>query len=104
MLSGLVWVSYRLTFCKCSNGLIPRVATTTLTNNGVVDRPWFFWVVGSIPTIHNIIMNFSDFLQVEFEKYSPRYTQEMKRLGCIDRSAGMSGRPDIPPFQGERLL
>ena len=44
-----------------------------------------FWVVGSIPTIHN--SNFSDFPHVELEKYSPRYPQEMKRLGCIDRSA-----------------
>ena len=48
--------------------------------NGVVDRPWFFWVVGSIPTIHN--SKLSDFPHVELEKYSTtRYTQEMKRLG-----------------------
>ena len=45
-------------------------------------------------------MNFSDFPHVELEKYFLRYTQEMKRLGGIDRSAGMSGRPAIPSFLG----
>ena len=30
--------------------------------------------------------------------------QGMKRLGYIDRSARISGRPDIPPFQGGRVL
>ena len=28
----------------------------------------------------------------------------MEQLGCIDRSAGMSDRPDIPPFQGGKSV
>ena len=53
--------------------------------------------------IHHHIL-FHIFADVELEKYSPRYTQEMKPLGCIDKSARISGRPAIPPFQGERVL
>ena len=50
-----LWVSFCwLTFGKWSNGLIPRYITST--KNGVFDRPWFFWVVGSNPTF--TIMNF----------------------------------------------
>ena len=61
-----------------------------------------FWVVGSIPT--STIINFFRFSHGELEKYSPRYSQEMKRLGYIDRSARISGRPAIPPFQGGEML
>ena len=46
------------------------------------------------------IINFSDLPHVELEKHSLRYTQGLKRLGCIDRSTGISGRPAIPPFRG----
>ena len=38
-----------------------------------------FWVMGSIPTIHN--NKLSDCPHVELEKYSPWYPQKMKRLG-----------------------
>ena len=61
-----------------------------------------FWVVGSIPT--SAIINIFRFSHGELEKYFPRYTQEIKRLGYIDRSARISGRPAIPPFQGGRVL
>ena len=57
-----------------------------------------FWGVGSNPT--STIIIFADFPHVELDKYSPRYTQEIKRLGYIDGSARTSGRPAIPPFQG----
>ena len=40
-----------------------------------------FWVVGSNITIHN--KNVYYFPLVDFEKYSPRYTQEMKPLGYL---------------------
>ena len=53
----------------------------------------FFGVVGSSPT--STIIKFSDFPNVELDKYSPWYTQEMKRLGYIDRSARISGRRAI---------
>ena len=41
--------------------------------------PWVFgsWVRSPPPTI----IKFSDFPNVELEKYSPWYPQEMKRLG-----------------------
>ena len=42
--------------------------------------------------------------RVDLDEYSPPYTREMKRRGYIDRSAGMSGRPAIPSFQGGRVL
>ena len=42
--------------------------------NGVVDRPWVFWVVGSIPTIHN--NKLFRFSHVELEKYSSWYPRE----------------------------
>ena len=40
-----------------------------------------FWVVGSIPAIHNNNKLFRFSPYVELEKYSPRYAQEMTRLG-----------------------
>ena len=83
--------------------VVKRTNTPLITlTNGVVDRPWVFgsWVRSPPSTI----INFSDLPHVELEKYSPWYPQEMKRLGGIDRSAGMSGRPAIPPFQGGRVL
>ena len=44
---------------------------------------------------------FSDFPHVELEKCSPRYPQENETAWIlIDRSARISGRPAIPPFQG----
>ena len=49
-------------------------------------------VVGSSPTIHHHEI-FQTFPHVELEKYSARYTQEMKRLGYVDRSARISSRP-----------
>ena len=43
---GKLWVNLVQVVKRTNTPLI------TLTN-GVVDRPWVFWVVGSIPTIHN---------------------------------------------------
>ena len=40
----------------------------------------------------------------ELEKYSPRYTQEMKRLGYLTGPPGISGRPAIPPFQERKSV
>ena len=37
-------------------------------------------------------------------KYFPRYPPEMKSLLDIDRSARISARPVIPPFQGGGVL
>ena len=54
------------------------VPTYNLTN-GVVGRTMGFWVVGSDHT--STIINFFRLSHVELEKYPPRYTQEMKRLG-----------------------
>ena len=51
-----------------------------------------------------ILYTVSDFPHVELKKYFLWYTQEMKRLGCTDTSAGMSGRRAIPPFQGGRVF
>ena len=61
-----------------------------------------FWVVGSSSTFTTIEV--SDFPHAELEKYYPRYTQEMKRLGYVDRSARISGRPAIPRFTGESVM
>ena len=48
---------------------------------------------------------FQIFPKIELQKYSPRYAQEMKQLGLdIDRSARVSGRPGIPPFQGGKSV
>ena len=56
-----------------------------------------FWdIVGLSPT-STVNKLFQNFPHVELEKYSPRYTQEMNRLGY---SARVSGPPAIPPFQG----
>ena len=71
---GKLWVSQLQVVKRTNTPLI------TLTN-GVVDRPWVFWVVGSIPTIHNNNKLFR-FSHVELEKYSSWYPQEMKQLGC----------------------
>ena len=49
-----------------------------------------------------IIINFSDLPHVELEKYSPWYPREWNGLD-IKRSAHISGRPAIPPFQGGRV-
>ena len=57
--------------------------TNTPTNNltnGVVDRPCFFWVVGSNPTSHHNKL-FQAISHIDLEKYSPRvYTQELQPL------------------------
>ena len=61
-----------------------------------------FWVVGSNPTSTKIYLKFfKDFPHVELDKYSPWYTQGVKRLGYIDRSARV---PAIPSFQRGRVL
>ena len=81
ILYGLVWVGYRLTFCKWSNAL----NTTNFLKKWRHRQTMGFWVVGSIPTIHNNkVFRFS---HVELEKYPPWYPQEMKRLGYWQRSA-----------------
>ena len=48
---------------------------------------------------------FSDFPHVELEKYSPWNIYPGNENGLdVDRSARISGRPAIPPFQGGRVL
>ena len=74
---ALVWASYRLTFCKLSNRLIPHQYLNTmasLTDHGFLGT----WVQIAPSTI---IINFFRIFHVKLEKFSPRYTQEMKPLG-----------------------
>ena len=71
--------------------------------NGVVDRPWVVWVVGSNST-STIIKLFQAFSHVELEKYSPPVYPGNETAWMIDRSARISGRPAISPFQGGRML
>ena len=56
------------------------VPTYNLTN-GVVDRPWAFWDRGFKSHIHHNKLFQTFPIHVDLEKCSPRYTQEMKRLG-----------------------
>ena len=63
---------------------LPQVVKRTNTplapqQTGSLAGPLFFWVVGLNPTIHHRL--FQTFHNVELEKYSPRYPQEMKPLG-----------------------
>ena len=58
---------------RTNTPLIPSQMASSLQTMGC-------WVVGSSPT-STIEETFSDYPHVELEKYSPRYTQEMKRLG-----------------------
>ena len=69
---GKLWVN-QLQVVKRTN--TPLKSLT----NGVVGRTMGFWVVGSIPTIHN--NKLFRFSHVELEKYSSWYPQGMKRLG-----------------------
>ena len=86
--------------------VVKRTNTPLITlTNGVVDRPWVFgsWVRSPPSTI----INFSDF---------PPACRTWKTLSLVspgnetawfwvnDRSARVSGRPAIPPFQGGRSV
>ena len=76
----------------------------------------FFGVVGSNPTStilkdfpHHVelekyspLVYLGDFPHVELEKYSPLVYLGNQTAWIIDRSARISGRPGIPPFQGPR--
>ena len=95
VLQGLVWVSYRINFCKWSNGLIPLKWRRLQT--------MFFWVVGSNPTIHH--NNFSRLSPwSNLNNALPGIPRKWNRLNT-DRSARVSGRPGgIPPFRGGECL
>ena len=85
--------------------VIKRINTPLKTlTNGVVDRTMFFGeVVGLNPTIHNNKL-FQTFPHVvNLKNALPGIPRKRNRLD-IDRSARVSSRPGIPPFQGGRVL
>ena len=61
--------------------VVKRTNTPLFLNKWRRRQTMGFWVVGSIPT--STIINFFRFSHGKLEKYSPRYTQEMKRLRYI---------------------
>ena len=84
--------------------VVKQINTSLITlTNGVVDRPWVFWVVGSITT--STIINFFRLSSCRTWKILSPVSPENEKSWINDRSARISGRPAIPPSQaGESVI
>ena len=84
--------------CKWSNGLIPHY----FLNKWRRRQTMGFWVVGSIPTIHN--NKLFRFFPCRTWKILSLVSPGNETAWILTEVRRISGRPAIPPFQGGRVL